>query len=320
MIINPILPIPVMAVISIIYLAFCRKGIGNFIRQFFIVLLLFVINLRIMVGSPVVKTMEANMDVLFVIDNTISMLAEDYDGNNRRIDGVKRDVEMIIDTLAGAEFGVVTFDNNAQQRIPFTNNKENVMQAINSINGLSEMNANGTSLNTPIRLLEDILSQDEDAVRIVFFISDGEITSDEELESYKDIGEYVDGGAVLGYGTSRGGEMQVSQYYDYEEADYLYYYDDDYNRVKAVSVIDEGNLKSIARDLGVSYYHFTSSEDFEDKFQDDLEDIVNLMSGEMEVTDSDSLEGYEDTYYWLLIPLSGLLLADYIIYRRKLAL
>ena len=44
------------------------------------------------------------------------------------------------------------------------------------------------------------------------------------------------------------------------------------------------------------------------------------MSGEMEVTDSDSLEGYEDTYYWLLIPLFGLLLADYIIYRRKLAL
>ena len=43
------------------------------------------------------------LDVMFVIDNTISMLAEDYDGENTRLEGVKTDCSYIIDELAGQE-------------------------------------------------------------------------------------------------------------------------------------------------------------------------------------------------------------------------
>ncbi len=82
MIINPIIPIWLMAVICVILLFFTRKGAFNYIRQIIIIILLFAINLRIMVPNPDAQTVEKKVDVLFVVDNTISMLAEDYGKDN----------------------------------------------------------------------------------------------------------------------------------------------------------------------------------------------------------------------------------------------
>ena len=43
-------------------------------------------------------------------------------------------------------------------------------------------------------------SEKEDGKTYVFFISDGEITNDDELDSFAEIAEYIDGGAVFGCG------------------------------------------------------------------------------------------------------------------------
>ena len=86
---NPIIPIWLMAIICIGMLVMKRKGVWNFIRQILIVSLLFTLNLRIMVFSHEVEKLELNVDVLFVIDDSMSMLAEDFDGDGRRIDAVK---------------------------------------------------------------------------------------------------------------------------------------------------------------------------------------------------------------------------------------
>ncbi len=49
----------------------------------------------------------------------------------------------------------------------------------------------------------------------------------------------------MGYGTSAGGKMVSRAYADDTNSDYyyLYYYDDNYNRVAAISKLDETNLK-----------------------------------------------------------------------------
>ena len=80
-----------MGILCIILLIMRRKNKYAYIRQILIVILLFVINLRIMIPSSDVKVQTNNFDVLFVIDETISMLAEDYNGNNTRYEGVKED-------------------------------------------------------------------------------------------------------------------------------------------------------------------------------------------------------------------------------------
>ena len=75
MITNPIIPVWLMGILCVFFLCLKRKGKFNYIRQILIVVLLFVINLRIMISDGEAETVMAGADVLFVVDNTISMLA-----------------------------------------------------------------------------------------------------------------------------------------------------------------------------------------------------------------------------------------------------
>ena len=194
--------------------------------------------------------------VVFVVDDTISMLAEDYDGKNPRLDGAKADMAYIIDELDGAQFCVIDFNNDAQVLMPFTDDPDFTKAMIDNIYPMYYLYAFGTNLSVTKDTLEDVLENAKDSSDdpvYVFFISDGEITDDYALKSFDDLEEYIDGGAIMGYGTKKGGVMH---YYDslYDETKTLMD-ERDYPYQPAISCIDEDNLKKIAKDMGVSYVH-----------------------------------------------------------------
>lgn len=314
MIVNPIIPVWLMGIICVILLLLKRKGVKNYIRQIMVVVLLFVINLRIMVENDKTPTVMTNVDVLFVVDNTISMLAEDYGDGTRRIDAVKADCNYIMEKMPGASFSVASFANSVQRLIPYTVDYNNAMQALNTLNGQGSLYAMGTSLNDVLDAMEEMLDSDKDNYRIVFFISDGEITNKEKLKSYPELKNYVDAGAVLGYGTLEGGPMKTVAFTgDEEEPEYLYYYEG-LDEIKAISKIDEDNLESIAYDLGVHYVHMTEQSQIDDVLESIQEDIKN---SNQESTGK-STDGYSDTYYWFVIPLVLLLAIDFLYYKRKI--
>lgn len=316
MIIKPMIPIWLMVIICIGLLVMKRKGTFSFIRQILIVVLLFVVNLR--PSEPLdydIADGTTGIDILFVVDNTISMLAEDYRGNGRRIDAVKDDCLAIMEAFPGASFSVVTFDNSVQLVTPYTTDVTMTTQVINLLKGQTKMNAVGTSLNDVMEMMEGFLDKDRNTHQIVFFISDGEETMEERLRSYSDLEEYVETGAVLGYGTEEGGRMMVEDYRgDYSGAEYLTYYDDDYREVEAVSCIDEDNLESIADDFGVEYIHMTKPSK--------VDEVIELVENELELTDEEEAMATKETsreyYYILLIPLAVLLVYDFIHYRRSI--
>lgn len=315
MIINPIIPIWLMGIICVTLLFLKRKGKFNYIRQILFIVLLFVINLRIMVLGNDASNISNNVDILFVIDNTISMLAEDYNGNDRRIDAVKEDCKYIMEQFPGASFSVVSFDNSVKKMMPFTVDNGMALQAIEVLNGQTEYYANGTSLNDVMKELNDILKNERETYKIIFFISDGEVINSEELDSYSNLKKYVDGGAVLGYGTTAGGAMRPLKYAgDKDTPEYMYYYDEDYNSIKAISKIDESNLKQIASDLGVKYVHMTKKS----KIDSQIDKLQSEISKSLVYSENDSKNGYKETYYWLAIPLVILLIFDYIYYKRNM--
>ncbi|MBQ3514652.1 MAG: VWA domain-containing protein [Lachnospiraceae bacterium] len=315
MIINPIIPVWIMGIICILLLFFKRKGIFHYIRQILIVVLLFVINLRIMVPGKDVTNLSNNVDILFVVDNTISMLAEDYNGNDRRIDAVKEDCKYIMEQFPGASFSVVTFGNSVERTVPYTVDYNMALQAIEVLNGQMEYYASGTSLNDVMSELNNILKNERDTYKIIFFISDGEVINSEELKSYSELEQYVDAGAVLGYGTKKGGAMRPLKYTgDEEKPEYLYYYDEDYNEVKAISKIDEGNLKQIASDFGIDYVHMTKQSEI----HDEIKKLQSLIGKQADYDEAGNKKGYVETYYFFAIPLLLLLIFDYIYYKRKL--
>ena len=145
--------------------------------------------------------------------------------------------------------------------------------------------------------------------RIIFFISDGEITNGDELKSFKELKSLISSGAVLGYGTTKGGYMQVKNELN-NTSEYIM----DYTKVpmeKAISKINESNLKKIAKDLNVDYIHMTKSADINNKINQIKKDIDYNMKN------SDK-ENYSDTYQFVLIPLLILFIVEFINNKRSL--
>ena len=168
-----------MVILCIGLLALKRKGIVPYIRQILMVILIFVINLRPMYISNEVKVMRQKLNCycIIVIDDTLSMMAEDYNGSSPRMDGVKADVEYITRELPGAKFCLIDFNNDENLIAPFTDDTSYIRSSVNSIYPLPDYHATGTNINVCKKLLGQMV---QDAVRmgdgriVVFFITDGE--------------------------------------------------------------------------------------------------------------------------------------------------
>ena len=283
-----------------------REKIFSIIRLGLIFLLVFCIGLRPVTVEKNYEFSCKNLDVLFVVDTTISMWAEDYHGRNKRMDGVKKDVAYILDELAGSNFALVTFDDQTQVLSPFTQDMQYIENLMDTLSIPDSYIATGSDLTKPYKDIESLLlssSKKENRKTIIFYISDGEITNGKKLNSYSELSQYVDAGAVLGYGTKSGGKMREDNWgyiYDYET------YSD------AVSKIDEENLKQIAADLDIPYLNVNGDNA-------SIKGTIELIK-ETSKTITEQGKGaeiYKDTYYLFAIPLALLLLLELIVIVRK---
>lgn len=255
------------------------------------------VGMRPMIFDNTADISTNNLEVCLVVDTTISMWAEDYNGNEERMDGVKSDIDLITQSLPDSNFSLIRFDNGAQILTPFTQDISAVSDALDELSMPSYASATGTSLNTVYEDLESMLTSasEKSGMRtVVFFFSDGEITDGSTLMDFSDLEHLVDDGAVIGYGTSSGGRM------NYPGRGYL---QDTSKRTDARSRIDEENLQSLASELGLEYIHSTGTDS--SRLNNALL-RVRMMSSEVARSQGD-FTGYADIYYYFSGALAVLL-------------
>ena len=338
MIVNPIIPIWLMAIICVILIIVVlyknvfkdknsntkRKVIKydkiNKYLKIAIIVVLFFINLRPMIPNGETTQINSDLRILFVIDTSVSMRALDYDGNKPRLEGVINDCCYIVDELSNCKFSIITFGDSAERVIPFTSDTEMVKTELKCINLEDDFYAKGSSMNIVRKEFEKTLENEQkrlnnDSKFVVFFVSDGEITKEgESLKSFSSIKKYICNGAVMGYGTEEGGKMENSRYGGQYSDDnyYLYYYDNNYKKVTSISKIDENNLKDIASDLGVDYIKMNKTSDLNTK-------IKNIkQQATVAQTDEEKAKVYKDTYYYFAIILVILMIADFVVQKRRM--
>jgi Ca-activated chloride channel family protein len=316
MTIKPILPLwvllPVFALLFAAAAFFIFKNrsriadkIFTFVRMFLILALALVIGIRPCLVETKYEFATKNLDVLFVIDTTISMWARDYNGSRERMNGVAKDVNLIIDELAGSNFGLVTFDDSAHVLAPFTQDMQYIRDLVDTFKTPDSYYAQGSDLSIPMKDIESLLissSKKENRKTIVFYISDGEITNGKELVDYSPLGQYIDNGAVMGYGTEDGGKMK-----------------DGYETIKdpetgkdGISKIDEDNLNQIAEDLGLQYMNMNSGND---SIKGAIEVIKE--SSKTIIENGQGAEIQRDIYFYFAVPLAILLFVEiWLIVRR----
>lgn len=279
--------------------------IATMVRLSLIYGLVFVIGLRPVMVETDYEFATKNLDVLFVVDSTISMWALDYNGKQQRMEGVKKDVKTILDELAGSNFGLVSFDDSSHVLSPFTQDMQYISDLMDLMAMPDSYYASGSNPSVSFKDVESLLQssdQKENRKTIVFFFSDGEVTNTSRTQSFESLAKYVDTGAVLGYGTEKGGKMREGHYY-------LYDYD---NYEDAVSRIDEENLRKIAGELGVQYLNVNNS----DASLAGLIEIVKQNSATI-VEHGTGAERYVDVYYYFAGALALLLLLELVIFIRK---
>lgn len=210
-----------------------------------------------------------NVDAVIVVDRTASISAEDYDGNKPRLEGVKKDVLRLVESLRGARIALVTTDSEARVRVPFTSDTSSISTAIEVLDQEVALYSSGTNIGLPVDSVVRLLKKSQDAYpekgRLFFYVGDGEQIVDEKPKSFSVIKPYISGGAVLGYGTEAGGRMKTYYGYgDYEPSTpYIedltsYSAENNYGFSEAISKIDEQNLRTIANDTGTTYTHRSS--------------------------------------------------------------
>ena len=299
-----------MSILCVGLILLKRKGLLPFIRQILIVALLFVMNLRIAIPDKdaVIETPSVDAYVMIVIDDTLSMLADDAGRTETRLEAAISDCEYIVMNLEGANIAVMQFNNKAELITPFTNNPSHIRSVLKTIKPIQEIGAHGSSFNLcQDMILNELKSvkEKEDKNVYIFFLSDGESNVDEERKTFAECAEYIDGGAVLGYGTENGGKMKVYGVMG-DELGYIL----DQNFDTAISRIDEENLGDIAKEFGVGYVRMND----EKKLDGIIEEIKeNVAITEQELTEM----AYKETYYYCLPPLMALLIWDFFHFKRK---
>lgn len=264
MIIRPIFPwwiVVTLAVIAIGWLLYCmlrrpkqQRLLWGF-RIAFVALLL-IITLRPSLPYGVTQSGSTNFDVFVAIDRTASMFAEDYETEANRMAAVRKDAVELTTELAGARISLIEFASSTTTTLPLTTDMSAFATGVSVITQEATRYSQGSSIDAPLKTLEDALkvakAERPERKRLIVYIGDGEQTASTSPKSFSALKPYIDGGVVLGYGTSTGGKMLQYMGSDQKQ---LIYIDDPKTNKPALSKIDESNLQKIAADMGISYAH-----------------------------------------------------------------
>lgn len=312
MVTRPILPVLALMILLIVpagvaTVTIMRKGwpggrkAGAAARFLAIALIAFVMGLRPMVPNGKARSDALNVDCLFVMDTTLSMWANDYGyavRKDTRIEGAKSICSHMINELNGSSFSILTFENKARVLAPFTQDIRTLEDALDVVGPPSQYAAMGSSLSAPIEKMGQLLdsaSKRSDRKTIVVLISDGETTDGSELESYAGLAEYIDGGLVIGVGTTEGATMTTGSGFSKSTVK------DPETGADAISKLDEDSLRQIAGDLGVSYLHAEKPGDVDEM-------ILRLRDEAHEtLSEREELTLYDDLYWIGGFPLVALL-------------
>ncbi|TBN56360.1 VWA domain-containing protein [Glaciihabitans arcticus] len=313
MILQPVLPGVLLVLFAVILIGFALWQLivarGRSAKLSWGLRIVLVLLLVVIAARPVIPATQSGpsasggLEVYFVVDTTSSVSAEDWDGGQPRLVGVKSDIAAIAETLAGAQFSLVTFDAAAVQRVPLTTDATAIAGAASVITPEVSYYSRGSTIDEAVPLLEQLLGEASEEnpgqQRVLFYLGDGEQTTATQPGSFETLLPFLSGGAVLGYGTEQGAPMLEFDGYADDDSEVAYLQDYSVTPpVEAISRIDEAALGTIASQLGLSYLHRTAGASVD-------EALAGIDVGELTVADGEP--GSPVELYWIFAIPFGLI-------------
>ncbi len=161
------------------------------------------------IGTKLETVKREGVDIVFALDVSKSMLAEDIAPN--RLEKAKRLVSEIINQLGSDRIGIIAYAGQAFPQLPITTDYGAAKMFLQSMN-TDMLSSQGTAINEAINLATTYYDDEEQTNRVLFIISDGEDHSEgttiEAVETAVDNGIRI---FTIGVGQSKGAPIPIKR-------------------------------------------------------------------------------------------------------------
>ncbi|MDX1782688.1 MAG: VWA domain-containing protein [Aequorivita vladivostokensis] len=256
------------------------------------------------IGTKLETVKREGVDIVFALDVSKSMLAEDIAPN--RLEKAKQLITQIINGLAGDRIGIIGYAGSAFPQVPITSDFSSAKLFLSGMN-TDMVSSQGTAITQAIEMAQTFYDDEDQTNRVLFIISDGEdhegnVSATAEEAAEKGIRIFT-----IGVGTLEGGPIPI------KENGVLQYYKRDQNNEQVITRLSEETLKEIAKTANGEYIDGSNTK----VVVDQVKAILNGM--DKKEFEAKQFTDFKDQFQWFLAGALFLLVLDVFLLERQTA-
>ncbi len=278
------------------------KPILKFITVTLALIALIVALVNPKIGTKMETVKRQGIDIVFAVDISKSMLAEDVAPN--RLDRAKQLVSQIINNLGNDRIGIVGYAGSAYPVLPMTTDYSIAKMYLQGMN-TDMVSSQGTALSDAIRMATQFFDSDETS-KLIVLISDGEDHGDGANDASliaEELGIKI---ITIGVGTPNGGPIPIKGY-NGQVAEYK----KDKEGEVVITRLNKETLENIAENASGGYISGNSTKDVVNQIKNALDNI------EKTEFETQQIAEYQTQYQWFIGIAFVLLLLDIFFLERK---
>lgn len=254
------------------------------------------------IGTKIETYKRFGIDIVFAIDVSKSMLAEDIAPN--RLEKSKQIVSQIINSLNSDRVGIVAYAGKAFPQLPITTDYSSAKMFLNNMN-TDMISSQGTAIDEAIQLSTNYFDNDQNSSKILFIISDGEDHNNNsndlsKIAASKGITIYS-----IGVGKLKGAPIPI------KKNGIIQNYKRDNNDEIVITKLNEKVLQNISESANGYYIN----GEITSKVLEEINTI--LLNTEKKEFESKQFSGFKNQFQLFIIISLILLLLDIIIFNSK---
>ena len=278
------------------------KPLLKFIIISFALLMLVISLVNPKIGTELKTVKREGVDIVFAIDVSKSMLAEDIAPN--RIIKSKRIVSELFNNLGSDRVGIIAYASTAIPVLPITTDFSSARMFLESLN-TDMLSSQGTSIAEAINLSKNYFNDENQTNRVLCVISDGE---DHEIQNnnLSDIAKEAGITIIsIGVGSPNGAPIPI------KENDIVKSYKKDDKGEVVITKLNENILKDMATQTGGIYFKGDNTNSVVSSIVDELKEM------DKQEFESKQFVSFKDQFQWFLFVGLFLIILDVLVFERK---
>ncbi|MFN8324187.1 VWA domain-containing protein [Flavobacterium sp.] len=278
------------------------KPVLKFILVLFGLIFLIIGLVNPKIGTKMETVKREGIDIIFAIDVSKSMLAEDVAPS--RLEKSKQLVSQLINHFANDRIGIIAYSGSAFPVLPITSDYAVAKMFLQTMNP-GMISAQGTSIDQAINLATTFVNKKDKTNKLLVIISDGEDHSDSAVDAAEEAKKLGIKIITVGVGTENGGTIPLKRNGVVES------FQRDNNNEVVITKRNSEVLKTIAKATNGGYVDGNSTKDVVNYIKNALN---NIQKTEFEST---QMADFKSQFQWFLGFGFFLLLLDLFLFEKR---